>query len=406
VTAPRKPARENYDAVVGLDPNPDHKPQFAFALVKFTFELTPSGLVPAPPEPLLFDVFNDPELEPPLPPGSDYWFNKPATDVMVRGCAFSGSETAFRSMSVSVTVADRTKRVSVFGPRRVAWSAGGTPSFTEPELVEAVPLLYQLAYGGLDARAPIPDAMAADYDALLRAGMACDHPGLYPRNPVGRGYVALPGPVEDLELPLLEDPSDLLTPERLCAGSPQLWYRQPLPWCFEWLPGAMFPRCRYLGLDGWYPSPQGPELPEVARSYLAPNLTQALKDRPQLMDAYLQEASLGMTFAAPLAGKRVEIVGMHAQRPRIQFNFPPEPRVEMEIEGQRESVHPRLINVVILPGENRLMLTYAAKASPFSRVFIPGIHKLIPASVSVNGDRPVHYETPPTVRERLRQTAG
>ena len=35
-------------------------------------------------------------------------------------------------------------------------------------------------------------------------------------------------------MPNLEDPDDLLT-ERLLTGDPQLWYRQPLLACCDWL---------------------------------------------------------------------------------------------------------------------------------------------------------------------------
>lgn len=144
------------------------------------------------------------------------------------------------------------------------------------------------------------------FQFIMLEGHDCDHPGLYPRNPVGKGYMVLPGPIEDLELPNLEDPHDLLTPERLVTGRPENWYRQPLPWCFEWSVGSMFPRSRFLGGEPWFPPPDGPELPEVARGFCPPGLRGLTEDGPEML-GYLQEASLGMTFRRPLAGQPVRI---------------------------------------------------------------------------------------------------
>jgi hypothetical protein len=402
---PREPARDWYDAAVGLVPNPEHLPQVAYAVVKVTYELRDGAVALAPPEPLLHDIWNDETLQPRFPEGSDYWFDKPAADVVLRGSVFAPGGRPFQYTTASLKIGDRTKRVAVFGQRFVEWTATGEPRFTTPEAVNKMPLLYQVAYGGLDARVPIPEAVAADYDILLRAGQAYDHPGLYPRNPVGKGYVALHGAVPGLELPNLEDPSDLLTPERLTQGAPELWYRQPLPCCFEWLNGLVFPRCRYLGLDAWYPGPETVELPEVARGYLPADFSRQLQASPQLTVAYRQEASLGLTYASDLSGQRVEIHGMHPEEQSLGFTVPPPPQLHFDLEGNRQPVLARLTNFVIMPNERRFTVTYAA-ITPLHRVFIPGVHRVIPIAVSVNGDRPVAYQPPLPIKDRLQSTQG
>jgi hypothetical protein len=400
----RKPERNHYDAQVGLDPSGSHLPSFAYALVKFTYAIENGATVLTEPEPLLYDIWSNPDL-PKFQVGSDYWFDKPATDVVVRGYAMAVDGRPFQSSSVSVRVADRVKRIAVFGQRVVEWSKNGTASFSAPEPVDKVPLLYQLAYGGFDPRVPIPAEQAEDYQRLLEEGQAYDHPGLYPRNPVGKGYIALPGPVEGLELPNLEDPSDLLRPERLCAGAPELWYRQPLPYCFEPMVGLTFPRVRYMGMEPWYPAPHGADLPEVARGFCPPNLPASLAQNESLAITFLQEASLGMAFATPLAGQPVEVQGMHPEMRSLNFVVPPPPRLEMVVEGQRQPVEARLTNLTLLPHEKRFSVTYAAKTPGLSRAFIPGIHRVIPIAVIVNGDAEVRYETPVPIRDRLNQGA-
>jgi hypothetical protein len=390
---------------VALDPNPSHLPEFAYALVKQTYEMKDGAANLTKPAPLLYDVWHDDELEPRFPLGSDYWYDKPATDVVLHGSAYASGGRQFQTASVSVAIGQWSKQVMVFGHRIVEWSAQGTPRFTAPEPVASVPLVYQLAYGGLDPRVPIPEAQAEEYERLVRAGHQYDHPGLYPRNPVGKGYLALPGPVAGLELPNLEDPFDLLQPERLTAGAPELWHRQPLPWCLEYAQGLTFPRYRYLGIDAWHPAPIGPELKEVERGFMPPSLDQALQENPALARGYLQEASLGMVFPTPLAGQRVELIGVHAEEPRIAFTLPSAPRIEFEIEGQRQLAEARLTNLVLFPEERTFCMTYAAKSEGLPRVFVPSLHREIPLAVRVDADAPILYETPPTIRERLQNAS-
>lgn len=401
----RTPARERYDALVSLAPRLPALPEFAFALAKFTYEIRDGVAVLAEPEPLLHDIWNDETLDPKLPVGSDYWFAKPATDVLVRGSAFAAGGRPFQTSQVSVAIGDRVKRVAVFGRRVVEWSSSGTPSFSAPEPIAEVPLLYQLAYGGLDARVPIPESQAEAYAQVLAEGQAYDHPGLYPRNPVGKGYLALPGPVPELELPNLEDPADLLRPERLIAEGPENWHRQPLPWCFEWMVGLTFPRCCYVGLDAWYPAPDGPQLTEVARGFVPQHFKQRLAQMPELVVGFQQEASLGMVFGSPLAGQRVEILGMHREERSLSFVVPQPPRMEIEVEGSSELVEARLVNLALYPSEKRFTMTYSARNRGLPRLFVPGIHRIIPLAVSVNSDSKIYYDTPLTIRERLGRAA-
>jgi hypothetical protein len=397
----RTSLRETYDAVVGLEPAAQGIPESAFGLVKRTYALEGGAVRLTEPEPLQYDLWGNDVLEPRFPVGSDFWFQKVATDVVVRGSAYNPGGAPIVTARVSVSLGEITKQIAVFGHRVVFWRKDGTPEFSSPEPVESVPLLYQLAYGGLDARVPVPEAVLPFYMAQARAGLAYDHPGLYPRNPVGKGYLVLPGPVDGLELPNLEDPRDLLTPERLITGSPENWYRQPLPWCFEWAVASTFPRCRFLGTEPWFPPPDGPELPEVARGFCPPGLPSLTEDAPELA-GYLQEASLGMVFPHPLAERPVRVQGMNPDHPVILFTVPSPPRLAFEIEGVREPAAARLTNFVIHPKEMRFTVTYAARASALPRAFIPGLHREIPIALLVGDDPPIRYQVPETLMDRLR----
>jgi hypothetical protein len=396
----RIPARPQYDAVVGLDPRPGLEPAFAFALVKLTYEIKGAAAVLSQPEPLLFDFWSDETLEPRLPPGSDYWLDKQYSDVVIRGSAFAPAGRPTPSMFVSAQIGRMAKRIAVFGKRLVEWSQG-SPRPSRPEPFTEMPLLYQNAYGGLDNRVPIPAEPEQDYMRSVALGMQFDHPGLYPRNPVGKGYLVLPDTIDGIELPNLEDPADMLTAERLITRKPDLWYRQPLPWCFEWTVGLTFPRYLIMGVNAWFPPPEDSTLPEVKRGFIPAHLRGRLEKDHDLAAGYLQGASLGMVVGTPLPGQPVILTGMHPEEPTITFTVPSAPSIEIEVEGERAGSPPLLTNLVIFPAEKKLTAVYCAKTKGLRRVFIPGIHKNIPIAARINRDTPIRYESPPTIHDRL-----
>jgi hypothetical protein len=396
----RTPARASYDAVVALDPSNPTEPGFAYVLVKHTYEIKGGRAVLCQPEPLLFDIWSDEELQPRFPPGSDFWVNKERTDVVIRGSAFAPGGRATPSMYVSAQIGGIGKRIAVFGRREVTWETG-RPRFGRPEPFVEMPLVYENAYGGLDNLVPIPADMRDDYMRLVELGLQFDHPGLYPRNPVGKGYVVLPDPVPGLELPNLEDPTDLLTAERLVTGKPELWYRQPLPWCFDWTPGLTFPRSLHAGVDPWFPAPQDHALSEVRRGFTPAHLRRTVEESQTMSAGYLQEAALGMVVGTPLGGQPVVLTGMHPEEPEIAFTLPAPPSIEMAIEGTRFAPPPVLTNLMLYPAEKRFTTVHCARTKDLPRVFIPGIHKNIPLSASINRDTPIHFQSPPTIRERL-----
>jgi hypothetical protein len=394
------PARPQYDAVVGLDPQSPLEPAFAFALVKLTYEIKGTAAVLAQPEPLLHDLWSDEELQPRFPPGSDYWLDKRSSDVVIRGSAFAPAGRPTPSMFVSAQIGRVAKRIAVFGKRLVEWSHG-QPRLSRPDPFTEMPLLYQNAYGGLDNRVPVPAHLEKDYRRTVALGMQFDHPGLYPRNPVGKGYLVSPDPVDGVELPNLEDPADLLTAERLATRKPELWYRQPLPWCFDWTVGLTFPRYLFMSVDAWVPPPDDSALPEVQRGFIPQELRRKLAKDHDLAAGYRQEASLGMVVGTPLSGQPIVLSGMHPEEPTISFTFPPAPSIEIEVEGERSVLPPLLTNLVIFPAEKKFTVVYCARTKGLARVFIPAIHKNISLAVRINRDAPVRYQSPPTIRDRL-----
>lgn len=399
----RKAIREFYDAHVDLEPVAKGElSSYAFALVKLTYRIEDNGPCRlTTPEPLLFDFLHDDGLEPKLPTGSDFWPHKLATDVVVLGSALAPAGKPCRSMEVHVSIGGLVKRVSVFGRREIRWSATNRIEIAAPEPFTEMPLVHANAYGGLDPRVPIPEAERDAYMALAEQGLAFDHPGSYPRNLVGKGYLVVPGPILGLEMPNLEDPQDLLTANRLVVGSPENWYRQPLPWNFAWTNPLMYPRQLFLGADAWHPCRELQLLPEVRRGLVSIAALQAARRQDELHPEYFQEASLGMVIRSPLAGQRVTVTGMNAEMPTMGFTVPPDPSIEFTVDGRRTLAKPMISSLVVKPGDRTFAIVYCAKLTPLPRKFIPEVHASIPLSISVNRDVPVAFDTPPTIRERL-----
>ncbi|MGD0837524.1 MAG: DUF2169 domain-containing protein [Polyangia bacterium] len=397
---PRKPVRDKYDAVLDFAPS-RAVPSVAYVLVKQTYRIGERGCVLDAAQPLVHDLRDD-TLQPRLPPGSDFWIQKQATDVVVQGSAFAPNGRPIRSMTASVTVGKAAKRINVFGNRRLEWRSDGTPVIPYPETFIDMPLTYENAYGGIDVRMDMAPPQSPE--ELVKFDLL-DYPGIYPRNLHGKGYLVRPEPIPGALMPNLENPRDLLTADRLFVRDPRLWYRQPFPWCFDWTNAVMFPRMAYLGLSPCFPPPSDVSLPEVAQGILPANFKQAYSPSLDAADSwpaiFYQEASLGMSFTALSAGIPMAVEGMHPERARIAWQLPSPPSIQVLFEGKRVPATIRLTNCVITPADLRMCLVYAAVIAEMPRVFIPGVHKEIPFLAVIDGDRPLAYAPPVPILEQL-----
>lgn len=164
---------------------------------------------------------------------SDVSIEKPGTDVIVLGSAWSPNGQPTWQMDVSVAVGSIGKTVRVLGDRvwegagnvgRMAWVA----PFTR------MPLVWERAYGGSDVTDKGPTAE--------------------PRNPVGLGFHAKGGNkiLSGLPLPNIEDPAALI------ASSSDA----PAPAGFSAVPPQWMPRRSYAGTyDEAWQNNRAPYLP-------------------------------------------------------------------------------------------------------------------------------------------------
>ena len=156
---------------------------------------------------------------------------KMATDVVVIGKAFAPGGQPVPQLDATVEVAKRRKTVRVTGDRHCLYRPNASPAFSEPVPFTEMPLQYDRAYGGRDTRSNP------------------EEPFYYPRNHSGVGVVLRNSrdTVEGLLLPNVEDPADLLTPERVAFDKPERWGDQPLPDGLGWFGRTWYPRCSFTG---------------------------------------------------------------------------------------------------------------------------------------------------------------
>jgi hypothetical protein len=205
-----------------------------FTVIKGTFGLDPD---PSPageqlPLALVDEYYGEPGSSSVRIP-SDISLTKPGTDVLLQGHAYAPAGRPATQIDVSLSVGPLQKQVRVFGDRYWLSAAVG-PSISSPEPFEAMPLVWERAYGGIDT-------VGSEIQAETR-------------NPVGTGFRDPDGASElhGLKLPNLEDPLHPISS----------WKQRPPPACFAPVAAHWEPRRSYAGTyDDRYRQERAPFLP-------------------------------------------------------------------------------------------------------------------------------------------------
>lgn len=164
---------------------------------------------------------------------------KPATDIVLVGSARPAGKN-LGQVDVQLRVGKLRKTVTVLGDRR--WERVlGFLRISKPEPFEQMPLVYERAFGGVDASA----AEKAESE---------------PRNPVGVGLRARKSRLaaEGMKLPNLEDPAERITSCR----------QRPKPAGFSFVSPHWQPRLAHAGTydEGWQKT-RSPSCPTISIRY-------------------------------------------------------------------------------------------------------------------------------------------
>lgn len=308
---------------------------------------------------------------------------KRATDVVVQGHAYSlAGPVPQLEASVAIAPANAGRDLSrvarvirVIGDRRVEWRGeGNAPTFTPPTPFTRMPLTYDRAYGGRDARgeATHPDEVLAwfqPYTDVSREELSRYN---YSRNPAGRGYVVHPDrkAFDELMLPNLELAHDLVTPDRLCVGDPDRWPVQPVPAGFDWCEQSWFPRFAFLGA-GVAHTVSASDFVEVRSGYLTAD--HVMRDpimgedpiTENFDDRIFNGASPWLILPTLTGSERVVLTNVHRTHARLEFELPGErPQVLVDVPGRGPTeLAAALATVLIEPDEDRVSLVWGARVA-------------------------------------------
>ncbi|HVV16442.1 MAG TPA: DUF2169 domain-containing protein [Polyangia bacterium] len=298
---------------------------------------------------------------------TDLWPFKPMTDIVVSGHAYNHPQ---RPEFVAGVRVDRTRKlVRVYGDRRASLGFNGQILFSRPTTLEKLPLSYAHAYGGRDA---VTEASYGNPVQALRPYLppettdeqiSAASPFVYPKNPAGRGYVVEKNQaaIEAARLPNLEDPRDLLTPDRFVSGDTGRWPLQPVPANLGWLDYGAFPRMAWMGVIPDHDESVNPrDVGEVRLGYVSSDVLQDKKHTDPISLEGTNGASLGLRVPHLSGGEEVELLNVTRALDELRFRLPSE-RPELWIDGRNgklAATQPVIHSVVIEPDENRLTVTW------------------------------------------------
>jgi hypothetical protein len=287
---------------------------------------------------------------------------KVATDVVVIGKAYAPAGVATQGMTVGIQVGDRKKVLAVTGNRRCSYREGAPPVFTDPEPFTEMEIRYDRAYGGRDEKS------------------VADIPFMYPRNFMGTGVVLrnVKEAVEGLPLPNIEDPEDLLTPDRLFIEEADRWHLQPMPQGFGWRQRNWYPRAALLGT--YPPFLDAGVVTAEERMGLLPQNHVALAKQSRLrpMEAHFANgASLGLMFSTFTGDEEVMLGRLTPGGGLLKFSLPGDtPAMGLDLGQGMKALEPRLHTVSIRPDDLEVDLIWRGAQSYPGYHWLPNIKRV------------------------------
>ena len=278
---------------------------------------------------------------------------KRSTDVIVHALAYG---CGARECEASIAVAGRVVVYNVSGDRRCIYTGQGSIRFSDPEPFDVIPICYENAYGGVDETLPIPEPKTL-MDCFRR------HPGAYPRNMEGRGYVVTERreALEGLLLPNVQHPQQLLTPDNIVVRAPEDWWRQPLPWSCDWFAKSWYPRASFLVGPPWDMPAEDHEVAEVQLGWVEAGQQARTAHTPldqRLDNRYFDAASPALVVPFIRANERIALTGMTRDRD-LTVELPGlRPRMEVRFEGRTYGLDPVPNRVVLSVEEERLSIVW------------------------------------------------
>jgi hypothetical protein len=320
------------------------------------------------------------------------------TDVIIRAHARSAKPRTV--MRVGASIGSHRHFADVMGKRLVD-ATEERIRFTDPEPFDALPLRYELAYGGVDrafeaklletAKKSVKPEDFRRLGPFARDFLQGVPPVAYPRNRYGKAFALLDDrqKLNGLELPNIEMPDDRLTPARLVPAKASRWITLPVPAGFDYMDALMYPRCAMMGLP---PVSEGnvQEIGEVKRGQVPPdfcrgNAFYAEREKvPDLIHPDLSRcAPIGLRLPFLQGNETVLLQGMLPSADEAAALLPGErPSFLMRVGANVIEMHPQLFQLFLDVDKRKMCLIWCAR-TPWSKPLKPGEDRELLAGVKV-----------------------
>ncbi len=354
-------------------------------VVKQTFTIKPDGSCTLADIqlPLIEQIVAYPHNKELLAEDLDIYLQKKYCDVVVKGKARNyGNGKKFEA---HIIIGDIDYRIAVQGDQKAYLDSYGKLKFAEIEAIEEVPLRYDHAYGGKDLEGEkqitLPDqkymASLPDMDLLANS------PYRYQRNTEGKGYIVelTKNAVEQLELPNLQDPEALLTPDNIGAGHIDRWLEMPIPFAPDWVDHTWFPRFAYTGLAG-FPKVRTTHLKEVRMDWVEPGIFEPKELGQGISHRFFSGAHYALQINVNNVSNECVLTNIHPLKRNFTIKLPAN-RPKLWIDGRKGKLiatQPVMHTILIEPDEHRLSITWCG-TGPALRPYMPDELKTMPYKV-------------------------
>ena len=272
---------------------------------------------------------------------SDYVPFKIATDVVFIGNVHSRNGKPATVVEASLSVGETSKTLYAIGDRQCSYVRYRGVQFPDPDPFTEMEVRYERAYGGVDLHTHGQDA-----------------PMMYPRNPLGKGFVIEEDHevLDGLELPNLEDPDHLLAPDRLILGDMRQWQKQPMPQGFGWYGKLWYPRCTFAGalpahMDLYE------EVEEAAMGLIPEDQVEQFKrlQMPMMDYKYFNGAAPGLATSHLTGGEVIQLRNL-TPGGSLDIRLPePPPHISIDIGDGPQEPDEVVLHTVCILGEEQLV---------------------------------------------------
>ncbi len=286
-----------------------------------------------------------------------------------------------------IFIAKKKITYQYFGKRLCYKNHYGKLTITEPELVDEIPLRYDFAYGGKDLfYEDTLEKLPEEILKLIPKGVDTLQysPYRYPRNPLGKGYIVdikNNNNVEPIEMPNIEDPLFLITPQNIEVKNPNRWPLQPLPKCTDFIDHLWFPRKSYFGLYD-LTSFRNFQFEEILKNLIDESIFDIMPLTGSLDLKCTNGASLDLQFPYLDGNEEIKLINIHPTIKEFILQLPGD-RPKIWVDGRNGTLKPTtpvIHTIVIEPDEGRLSIVWRGSA-PALRPYMDEELKTMPFKV-------------------------